>query len=65
MAVRFLPRPPQAGFGATSTSGSRADPRERGPPCGGVDEKYCEIPASEAKQTNILFRWIEREISRV
>ena len=25
--------PPQAGFGATSTSGSRADPRERGPPC--------------------------------
>ena len=31
----------------------------------GVDEKYCEIPASEAKQTNILFRWIEREISRV
>ena len=25
--------PPQAGFGATSTSGSRADPRGRGPPC--------------------------------
>ena len=25
--------PPQAGFRATSTSGSRADPRGRGPPC--------------------------------
>ena len=31
--VLVLFPPPQAGFGATSTSGSRADPRERGPPC--------------------------------
>ena len=31
--VLVPPTPPQAGFGATSTFGSRADPRERGPPC--------------------------------
>ena len=28
-------RPPQAGFGESLTFGSRADPRERGPPCAG------------------------------
>ena len=37
--------PPQAGFGATSTSGSRADPRERGPPCAGGHGRLAEAGA--------------------
>ena len=38
-------QPPQAGFGATSTSGSRADPRERGPPCAGGYGRRAEAGA--------------------
>ena len=40
-----LPGPPQARFGATSTSGSRADPRERGPPCAGGYGRRAEAGA--------------------
>ena len=38
-------RPPQAGFRETSASGSRADPRERGPPCAGGHGRLAEAGA--------------------
>ena len=43
--VLVPPTPPRAGFGATSTSGSRADPRERGPPCAGGHGRLAEAGA--------------------
>ena len=49
--VLVHPTPPQAGFGATSTFGSRADPRERGPPCAGGHGRLAEAGAcSQADQ---------------
>ena len=43
--VLVPPNPPQTGFGATSTFGSRADPRERGPPCAGGHGRLAEAGA--------------------
>ena len=43
MAEERQPNP--AGFGATSTFGSRADPRERGPPCAGGHGRLAEAGA--------------------
>ena len=40
--VLVLFPPPQAGFRESSTSGSRADPRERGPTCAGGHGRLAE-----------------------
>ena len=45
LMVGLLFPPPRAGFGATSTSGSRADPRERGSPCAGGYGRRAEAGA--------------------